>query len=54
MDLNIDYVGVCDILDYNRNKSTPWDYIDVVQEPDNYGMNLIIVHMIMIIEPVII
>ena len=38
--INMDNVGVCDILDYNRDNSRPWDYIDVVQEPENYGMNL--------------
>ena len=33
-------LGVCGILQSNNQNKTPWDYIDVTHEPDDFGQNL--------------
>lgn len=33
-------LGVCGILKTNDNIKTPWDYIDITHEPENFGKNL--------------
>ena len=33
-------LGVCGILKSNNNIKTPWDYIDITHEPENFGKNL--------------